>query len=82
MLIPIKQIILEFVGPMTVSKQNHDNKFTPKKSLPKTGIPANENGSLRNANTNATQIKKPEQNIVATNLAQASRKSGIPGGGN
>lgn len=79
MKIPIKQIILEFIGPMTVTKQNHDNKFTPTK-IPRTGIPADQNGTLRNANTNATQIKKPETNISATNLAMASRKSGVPGG--
>ena len=56
MIIPIKQIILEFYGPMTASSQHRD--LVPKPNLNK-GIPPENNASLVVAKSNATGIKPP-----------------------
>ncbi len=56
MIIPIKQIILEFSGSFTATKQKED--LVPKPNL-KGGIPPENNGALTKAKSEATKQFKP-----------------------
>lgn len=72
MILPIKQMILEFTGPMTVTSQNRDGKLTPKSNLNK-GINPNNNASLHEAKTKATGIFKKPSNL-AENIIRDTNK--------
>lgn len=56
MIIPIKQILLEFSGSFTATKQKED--LVPKPNL-KGGIPPENNGALTKAKSEATKHFTP-----------------------
>lgn len=58
MIIPIKQILLEFSGSFTATKQKED--LVPKPHL-KGGIPPENNGTLTKAKSDATQTFTPSK---------------------